>query len=337
MRGDFVRIALATGAALLFGCGEEFVASSDEAQGLGKDASPGDVAMPDADAGRDVTTSDRAPPPDSCARHTCNELGYQCGDLDECGATTRCGSCQAPYACGASHECSCTPATCASLGYECGWAPDGCTQVLKCFSTFEENYGCPEGKFCNGSGKCSDIPCAPKSCQAQGADCGQIGDGCGGYHPNCGDCTAPLTCGGAGVANKCGCTPKPCGVTVECSDDPVSDGCGSTIKCSCPSGDKCKTNHCCRDDSCATYAYTCGMFTSGCGDVSRCGEAPTAYVGGNDGSHCSAPYPVFYGCFSSSPSAGLKFGAQNPFTDRTCQSAPNYSNGVGSWAWCCER
>jgi len=46
-------------------------------------------------------------------------------------------------------------------------------------------------------------PCTPTTCAAQGKNCGTIPDGCGGTL-TCGVCTAPLTCGGGGVANVCG-------------------------------------------------------------------------------------------------------------------------------------
>jgi len=45
--------------------------------------------------------------------------------------------------------------------------------------------------------------CTPTTCAAQGKNCGTIPNGCGGTL-TCGACTAPQTCGGAGVANVCG-------------------------------------------------------------------------------------------------------------------------------------
>ncbi len=50
-----------------------------------------------------------------------------------------------------------------------------------------------------------DIPpgCVPRTCAQAGANCGPIGDGCGNI-VECGACTAPDTCGGAGQANVCG-------------------------------------------------------------------------------------------------------------------------------------
>ena len=44
---------------------------------------------------------------------------------------------------------------------------------------------------------------AARALQAAGAECGPIGDGCGGLI-DCGPCTAPDTCGGGGTPFKCG-------------------------------------------------------------------------------------------------------------------------------------
>jgi hypothetical protein len=43
----------------------------------------------------------------------------------------------------------------------------------------------------------------PVTCSSLGLNCGPSGDGCGGTQ-DCGVCTAPLTCGGAGVPGVCG-------------------------------------------------------------------------------------------------------------------------------------
>ena len=70
------------------------------------------------------------------------------------------------------------------------------------------------------------------TCADMGASCGAIGDGCGGIL-ECGDCTAPDTCGGSGMANVCGqfvCKPATCAdLGTDCG--PVSDGCGGLLDC----------------------------------------------------------------------------------------------------------
>jgi hypothetical protein len=50
------------------------------------------------------------------------------------------------------------------------------------------------------------IPCVPKTCATLGYNCGPQTDGCG-NGINCGTCTFPATCGGAGQASVCGVNP----------------------------------------------------------------------------------------------------------------------------------
>jgi M6 family metalloprotease-like protein len=67
----------------------------------------------------------------------------------------------------------------------------------------------------------------PGLCAAAGKNCGFIPDGYGGL-ASCGECSGHERCGGGGVPNVCGCTPKTC-------DDGycgrLSDGCGGTLSC----------------------------------------------------------------------------------------------------------
>lgn len=82
--------------------------------------------------------------------------------------------------------------------------------------------------------------CVPKTCLELGYTCGPNGDGCGNLL-DCGQCTAPEICGGAGYS-KCGgntgigpdgapiCNPKTCqqlGFTC----GPAGDGCGGLLQC----------------------------------------------------------------------------------------------------------
>lgn len=94
---------------------------------------------------------------------------------------------------------SCTPKTCAQLGYNCGSAGTGCDDgvVLDCGT-------CPEGQTCGGGGVgvCGSSACTPRTCADAGAQCGIIGDGCGNT-VDCGMCQAGQSCG-AGGANLCG-------------------------------------------------------------------------------------------------------------------------------------
>ncbi len=84
------------------------------------------------------------------------------------------------------------------------------------------NEGCVDG-VCQG--------CEPTTCDAQGWDCGQPPDGCGGLL-TCGQCSAPETCGGGGQVYLCGqeCTPRSC-TAADLLCEPVDDGCGGTMYC----------------------------------------------------------------------------------------------------------
>jgi hypothetical protein len=75
---------------------------------------------------------------------------------------------------------------------------------------------------------------ADVACGRKGANCGLIGDGCGGSF-DCGTCPLPQKCGGAGVPNECGlesniCVPKTCmDQGFNCGS--ATDGCGQTMFC----------------------------------------------------------------------------------------------------------
>ncbi|MBI3071808.1 MAG: hypothetical protein HYY84_06720 [Deltaproteobacteria bacterium] len=72
--------------------------------------------------------------------------------------------------------------------------------------------------------------CTPRTCADAGATCGTIFDGCGGTQ-NCGACTVPETCGGDGVANRCGCSPDNVAACSgkDCGD--VTNNCAQTVSC----------------------------------------------------------------------------------------------------------
>src|SRR5262249_18411736 len=95
---------------------------------------------------------------------------------------------------------SCAPATCSSLGYNCGKTGDGCGNIIDCGT-------CSSGLTCGAGGPnvCGSgtAPLTPATCQSLGFDCGAAGDGCGGVL-QCGTCPTGQTCGGAGVPNVCG-------------------------------------------------------------------------------------------------------------------------------------
>ena len=122
--------------------------------------------------------------------------------------------------------------------------------------------------------------------------CGAQSDGCGGLTPDCGQCTAPATCGGGGVPSQCGepgssagCTPSTCQEQdIVCG--PAGNGCGGLIaSCgTCPSGQTCSGGQCyggdagpptCTPTTCAAQAIECGIAGDGCGDILMCPSCPS--------------------------------------------------------------
>jgi hypothetical protein len=69
---------------------------------------------------------------------------------------------------------------------------------------------CPSGMVCDPDGRCrashSGDSCVPRSCDQASPSCGTLDDGCG-KTMQC-SCWPPLSCGGAGIAGKCGCLPE---------------------------------------------------------------------------------------------------------------------------------
>jgi hypothetical protein len=115
---------------------------------------------------------------------------------------------------------------CARLGATCGeiTATDNCdaSRTVTCGD-------CTAPETCGGGGQPNTCGCTPTTCTAAGAECGDLGDGCGGVL-DCGTCDAPDTCGGAGEPNACGCTPTTCAAEgADCGT--ISNGCGSTLAC----------------------------------------------------------------------------------------------------------
>jgi hypothetical protein len=191
-----------------------------------------------------------------CVPTTCQAVGKSCGPiLDGCGGILDCGACPEGETCsggGVANVCGtprCQPATCEALGAECGRIGDGCGGTLECGT-------CPTGQTCGGGGTANVCgvapppPCQPTTCEAVSAECGRIGDGCGGTL-ECGTCPAGQTCGGGGTANVCGAPPPPpCQPTTceaagaECGS--MGDGCEGTLECgTCPEGQTCGTTNVC--------------------------------------------------------------------------------------------
>jgi hypothetical protein len=154
-------------------------------------------------------------------------------------------------------------------------------------------------------------PCVPKTCADFPGTCGQQGDTCGGLTASCGSCTAPATCGGGGVANKCGAPDGGACVAKTCASYPAgtcgeqSDGCGSlTANCSnCPAGQSCggggTAGVCGAPDAgtcvpltCAAYPSSCGPQSNGCGGLTAsCNPcaAPATCGGSGKAGVCGVP------------------------------------------------
>ncbi len=185
----------------------------------------------------------------------------------------------------------CLPTSCQSSGYTCGKNADGCGDLVDCGV-------CGGADFCGGGGfsRCgigdggtpaASAGCVPKACADLGLTCGRNADGCGGV-VDCGTCSAPSFCGGAGFS-RCGATsvdggPAPACVPTTCPAlgagcGTAGDGCGGALDCgSCgapafcggggfsvcgghgPSG----SPSACPPATCQTLGFDCGPAGDGC-------------------------------------------------------------------------
>jgi hypothetical protein len=264
-----------------------------------------------------------------CLPLTCDKAGANCGPIgDGCGGTLDCGTCPTGQTCGgagtpsvcgvkfvspdggtADGSTSCKPRTCADAGANCGPIGDGCGGILNCGT-------CASPEICGGAGVPSvcgnpyardGAACAPRSCADLGANCGPIGDGCGGLL-DCGTCASPYICGGGGTPSVCGnpyvgdsgaaCTKRTC-ADVGANCGPVADGCGGTIDCgTCASPYLCggggTPNRCgnpyaddagvvCKPQTCATANANCGLIGDGCGGTVNCGTCTSPDICGGGG------------------------------------------------------
>jgi hypothetical protein len=149
--------------------------------------------------------------------------------------------------------------------------------------------------------------CVKKTCddyRAEGKDCGQQSDGCGGII-DCGGCTPPAFCGGGGPSKcapaggnpcvkktcadypgKCGPQPDGCGGVTEncgtCAPPQICGGGGVPSVCgggvvSGPDGGTCDPIKTCGPKQCGKIADGCGGIldcgTANCGDGEVCGGA----------------------------------------------------------------
>jgi len=137
--------------------------------------------------------------------------------------------------------------------------------------------------------------CVPRTCTELSATCGPMGDGCGGVI-QCGNCTAPATCGGGGKPSNCGgntsCIPKTC-TDLGATCGPASDGCGGLVQCgscaapqTCGGGGTpsvCGGNSGCVPKTCTSAGIGCGPMGDGCGGIVQCGNCSTPETCGGGG------------------------------------------------------
>lgn len=196
----------------------------------------------------------------------------------------------------------------------------GCGSSGKGSGTDDEDSGTGEDAGRDDAGRAdsggldaeidADGECIPKGCDELGYECGAADDGCGGAL-DCGATCADLaTCGGGGVPNKCGCTPKTCATigTVEqqsCGAT-VPDGCGGTIPGGCgdcegKTGDGwdcntttsiCECSPKGQTQACAEAGRVCGEVPDGCGgtpyNCGTCGAGKSCSAAGTCA--CDAAY-----------------------------------------------
>jgi hypothetical protein len=260
-----------------------------------------------------------------CIPLTCEKAGANCGPAgDGCGGVIQCGTCSGnetcggggtPSVCGIAYEGpvgdggTCVPRKCEDVGANCGPVADGCGGLLQCGD-------CRAPEICGGAGRpnvCGNpfaqdgSACKPLTCQDVGANCGPIGDGCGGV-VQCGTCQGSLICGGGGRPSVCGnpfatdggaaCKPRTC-QEVGANCGPVADGCGGLLQCgSCQAPFLCggdgRPNVCgnrfaddagvvCRPKTCQELGANCGPAGDGCGGVVQCGTCIAPDICGGAG------------------------------------------------------
>lgn len=243
----------------------------------------------------------------SCTPKTCAAFAGSCGQQsDGCGGVTASCACPQGQTC-VSGTCTtiggCTPKTCKDYpAGTCGQQSDGCGGLTP------DCNPCPSGQTCGGCGvpgQCCTPPttsCTPQPCPPS-LECGPSSDGCGGIIASCGTCKAPETCGGGGVAGKCGgssgCTPLSCqDQGIACG--PAGDGCGNLIQScgTCTPPDTCggggTPGQCgnmsnCVPKTCQDLNIACGPAGDGCGSlIPSCGTCtpPQTCGGGGKPGQC---------------------------------------------------
>lgn len=216
----------------------------------------------------------------------CERSAIGCGTysgVDNCGRarSANCGGCPDGEVCGGggANQCGdtpCEPATCASLGAECGTPSDGCAALLDC-------GGC-EGSTCDSNFQCGCIAESDEAfCERDGKVCGDYSgtDNCGNPRTaNCGRCGQGFAC----RDNVCECVAT---CVRKCAGAP--DGCGGFCDEPCPTGLTCTGETCCRPETEQQLQRLCQQEERGCGELTltdRCGQERTVECGCQMGQEC---------------------------------------------------
>jgi hypothetical protein len=194
------------------------------------------------------------------------------------GANQRCEQSDAQKMADQPGYC-CNLAACSAYPGKCGTLPDGCNMGGTIFCPYTTS--CAGTQVCDNAGDC----CTPKTCGGTW-ECGtSLDPGCDQSKTDCG-CPGTMKCTmdghdtappAPGTGGHC-CQPK------SCADYPdehgtLSDGCGGTISCNCPSGEvPMGSNVCCHPNFTQCPAHpTCGTLMNSCGqtfDCTNCGAPP---------------------------------------------------------------
>ncbi|HEY8086989.1 MAG TPA: hypothetical protein VIF09_04070, partial [Polyangiaceae bacterium] len=185
-------------------CGDQNITCGPASDGCGNALQCGNCTPPLTCGGGGKPGQCGAPDGGSCTPQTCLQQNIFCGPAgDGCGnEIPNCGNCTPPQTCGGggkAGQCglpeagSCQPETCAQQNIFCGPAGDGCGNLIQSCGTCTPPQTCGGGGVSGQCGGGDAGTCTPKSCAAQGLQCGTASDGCGNVI-NCPNCPNGQTC-----------------------------------------------------------------------------------------------------------------------------------------------
>ena len=102
---------------------------------------------------------------------------------------------------------TCNLVTCTSQNATCGPVGDGCGGSVDCGMCTAPDFCGGDGTLFSCGGGSGSGACVPRTCDAAGAECGAIANGCGELTPSCGTCPTGQICGAGGVPNICATPP----------------------------------------------------------------------------------------------------------------------------------